>query len=138
MFFQVALKVVVGDAGEAARESITLLNLATLYQTWGRYTAAEPLYQRALSLREQSLGMRHPEVAEVLERYAGLLRQHYPWRSILPWSAAVRMSLRAQRIRQEVAESSGLKRSLEAWPKDETDVFDDGHASMFTAIFYSV
>ena len=95
-YFQAALKVVDGEAGEVPRESTTLLSLATLYQLWGKHAAAEPLYQRALSLREQKLGRSHPEVAEVLEEYADLLRQQYPWRSSLPWSAAARMSTRAE------------------------------------------
>ena len=36
---------------------------------------AEPLYQRALAIREKALGPEHPEVATVLENYAPLLRK---------------------------------------------------------------
>jgi len=39
----------------------------------GRYAAAEKLYQRALSLVEETLGQEHPLTAEVLECYAELL-----------------------------------------------------------------
>ncbi|MEE8199821.1 MAG: tetratricopeptide repeat protein [Candidatus Acidoferrales bacterium] len=36
---------------------------------------AEPLYRRALAIREKILGPDHPRVALVLENYATLLRQ---------------------------------------------------------------
>ena len=39
--------------------------------TQGRYAEAEPLYQRALALREQALGPDHPEVAHSLNNLAG-------------------------------------------------------------------
>ena len=38
-------------------------NLASLYQTQGRYAEAEPLYKRALAIREKALGPDHPTVA---------------------------------------------------------------------------
>ena len=53
----------------------TLNNLAWLYHTQGRYAEAEPLYQRALAIREKALGPEHPEVAASLENYAALLRE---------------------------------------------------------------
>jgi Tetratricopeptide repeat len=36
---------------------------------------AEPLYQRALAIREKALGPEHPNVATCLENYASLLRK---------------------------------------------------------------
>jgi tetratricopeptide (TPR) repeat protein len=44
-------------------------NLANLYRKQGRYAEAEPLYQRALHIREQ-MGAEHPETAETLHDYA--------------------------------------------------------------------
>ena len=41
----------------------------------GRYDEAEPLYQRALTIREKALGPAHPNVATALENYASLLRE---------------------------------------------------------------
>ena len=38
----------------------TVCNLAKLYGAQGRYSEAEPLYQRALALRERVLGAEHP------------------------------------------------------------------------------
>ncbi len=35
----------------------SLNNLAELYRVQGRYAEAEPLYQRALAIREKALGM---------------------------------------------------------------------------------
>ena len=41
----------------------------------GRDGEAEPLYQRALAIREKALGPEHPDVATSLENYADLLRK---------------------------------------------------------------
>ena len=46
----------------------SLNNLAFLYHTQGKYTAAEPLYKRALTISEKALGT-------TLENYAVLLRK---------------------------------------------------------------
>ncbi|MCP4288365.1 MAG: tetratricopeptide repeat protein, partial [Gammaproteobacteria bacterium] len=41
-------------------------NLALLYNAQGRYTDAEPLFQRALAIREKVLGPEHPAAAPSL------------------------------------------------------------------------
>lgn len=51
----------------------SLNNFAALYHSQGRYEAAEPLYQQALSLRREILGDRHPDVASSLFNLAGAL-----------------------------------------------------------------
>ena len=43
-----------------------------LYQAQGRYADAEPLYKRALTIREKALGPDHPNVAVSLNNLAGL------------------------------------------------------------------
>lgn len=48
-------------------------NLAALYRAQGKYAEAEPLYKRALAIREKVLGPEHPAVATSLENYAALL-----------------------------------------------------------------
>lgn len=53
----------------------TLNNLAVFYKAQKRYAEAEPLYQRAMAIFEQSLGPRHPNVAICLDNYAELLRK---------------------------------------------------------------
>ena len=50
-----------------------LSNLAKLLQYQGRYAEAEPLYRRALQIREKELGSEHPDVAESLNNLAVLL-----------------------------------------------------------------
>jgi CHAT domain-containing protein/Tfp pilus assembly protein PilF len=50
----------------------SLNNLAILYQRKGRYAEAEPLHQRALTIREQALGPAHPDVASSLNNLAVL------------------------------------------------------------------
>ena len=39
----------------------------------GKYAEAEPLFERALAIKEKALGTEHPDVAAVLENYASLL-----------------------------------------------------------------
>ncbi len=57
------------------RQSLSLNNLAALYQAQGRYGEAEPLHQRSLAIYEKALGPEHPDVAQSLENYADLLRE---------------------------------------------------------------
>ena len=54
------------------RTAIYLNNLGLLYTTQEKYTEAESLYQRALTIDEKSLGVEHPEVATVLKNLADL------------------------------------------------------------------
>ena len=42
----------------------------------GDYAKAEPLYQRALKIREKALGPDHPDTATALNNLAGL---YLPW-----------------------------------------------------------
>lgn len=49
-----------------------LHELALLHKDLGQYAAAEPLYLRAVAVKEQALGKEHPEVAEVLNDLAVL------------------------------------------------------------------
>ena len=54
---------------------MSLNNLATLYQAQDHHAEAEPLHQRALAIREKTLGPEHPLVAQSLENYAAVLRK---------------------------------------------------------------
>ncbi len=71
----------------------SLNNLAELYRAQGKYTEAEPLYQRSLAITEKALGPEHPHVAATLENYAALLRQ------TARANEAERMEARAKAIR---------------------------------------
>jgi tetratricopeptide (TPR) repeat protein len=53
----------------------SLNNLAGLYDSQGRYSEAEPLYQQALALRQRLLGDDHPAVASTLW-HLGVMRYH--------------------------------------------------------------
>ena len=57
------------EAGRLLHETASYL------QERGRYAEAEPLYQRALHLREQQLGSTHPDVASSLNGLANLYRE---------------------------------------------------------------
>jgi tetratricopeptide (TPR) repeat protein len=50
----------------------SLSNLADLYKAQHKYELAEPLYQRALSIREQVLAPAHPDTASSLDKLADL------------------------------------------------------------------
>ncbi len=52
--------------------ALSLNNLAGLYQEFGNYSQAEPLYQRSLAIREKVLGKEHPDVATTLNDLAVL------------------------------------------------------------------
>ena len=54
--------------------AVTLNGLANVYRDAGRLTEAEPLYRRALSIRQDALPAGNPYIAETLEDYAELLR----------------------------------------------------------------
>ncbi len=41
----------------------SLNNLADLYERQGRYAEAEPLFERALAIRERAVGPDHPDTA---------------------------------------------------------------------------
>lgn len=49
-----------------------LNNLASLYKEQARYGDSEPLYKRALAIREKTLGRDHPDVAQSLNNLADL------------------------------------------------------------------
>ncbi len=52
----------------------SLNNLASLYNSQGRYADAEPLLKRALTIQERALGPAHPDVAQSLNNLAELYR----------------------------------------------------------------
>ena len=49
--------------------------LAQVYQAQGRFSEAEAVYQQALAHQESSLGSSHPEIANTLEKLAGLYKK---------------------------------------------------------------
>ena len=71
----VALKQAEKFGEQDARLATSLNNLASLYQDQGNYPQVEPLYNRALAMREKVLRPDHPDVATTLENHAELLRK---------------------------------------------------------------
>ena len=57
-----ALKEAEGFGPQDPRLATTLNNLGEVYRAQGRYAEAEPLYKRALAIREKALGPEHPDV----------------------------------------------------------------------------
>jgi tetratricopeptide (TPR) repeat protein len=51
----------------------SLNNLALLYYQQGKYTEAEPLYERALAISEHILGSEHPHTQATRRNYDSLL-----------------------------------------------------------------
>ncbi len=63
------------ELGEVDRRLINSLHsLAERYYKRGRYERAEELYRQVLSLRASVLGASHEDIADSIERLAGLLR----------------------------------------------------------------
>ena len=75
----------------------SLNNLAAAYAVQGKYTEAEPLYQRSLAILEKVRGSDDPDVATALSNYAALL-------SATARSAeAAQLGARATAIREKAA-----------------------------------
>ncbi|WP_375512045.1 tetratricopeptide repeat protein, partial [uncultured Nostoc sp.] len=55
----------------------SLNNLALLYKFTGRYNEAKPLFEQALAICEQSLGVGHPNTMTIRGNYAIFLREIY-------------------------------------------------------------
>jgi tetratricopeptide (TPR) repeat protein len=49
-------------------------NLATVYQTQGKYNEAERLYKKTVSVWEKTLGAKHPYIGQCLNNLGGLLK----------------------------------------------------------------
>ena len=54
-------------------------NITFFLSNQGKYDDAEPLYKRALTIREETLNPRHPDVALSLNKLAGLLESQVMW-----------------------------------------------------------
>ncbi|NDY74971.1 tetratricopeptide repeat protein, partial [Desulfobacter hydrogenophilus] len=66
------------------------------YESQGKYEEAEPLYQRALKIRETVLGPDHPSVATTLNNLAGLYESQGKYEEAEP------LYQRALKIRETV------------------------------------
>jgi len=62
----------------------SLNNLGELYRAQGAYDKAEPLYVRALAIREQVLGPMHPHVAQSLNNLAALYQAQGAYAKVEP------------------------------------------------------
>lgn len=70
MFYLAALEDVQNAAPEDPRLAATLNTLAVLYHAQSKYAQAESLYQRVLTLLEQTIGPDHPTLATTLNNLA--------------------------------------------------------------------
>ena len=57
-----ALKEAEGFGPQDPRLATTLNNLGEVYRAQAKYAEGEPLYKRALAIREKALGPEHPDV----------------------------------------------------------------------------
>jgi tetratricopeptide (TPR) repeat protein len=73
-----------------------LHELALLHKDLGQYAAAEPLYLRAVAVKEQALGKEHPDVAEALNDLAVLYRHEGKYAEAEP------LYLRALSVKEHV------------------------------------
>src|SRR5207249_3151300 len=71
-FFQAAVREAERFGPQDSRLGASLNSLGILYFAETNYAAAEPLYQRALTIRERALGPEHPDVGATLNNLAEL------------------------------------------------------------------
>ena len=55
--------------------AINLNNLALLYDSQGKYEAAEPLFLQAIEISVQSLGEKHPNTQTFMKNYQIFLNE---------------------------------------------------------------
>ncbi|MBZ0184830.1 MAG: tetratricopeptide repeat protein [Candidatus Obscuribacterales bacterium] len=72
--FKLALKEAETYGENDAKLPTSLNNLANCLRSQGRLSEAEPLYQRALQVKEKALGPFHKDLMVILENYATLLK----------------------------------------------------------------
>src|SRR5205085_2206622 len=65
-------RAVLATSSDHPHTARSLHELAKLYSIQRRYTEADSLFQRALTIREQKLGADHPDTLATRERYAAL------------------------------------------------------------------
>ena len=53
----------------------SLNNLADLYERQGRYAEAQPLFERALAIRERAVGPDHPDTATSMNNLAAFYQR---------------------------------------------------------------
>jgi len=58
---------------ESIEAGCALHNLATLYHVQRKYDEAEPLYKRALVIKQKAFGEDHPETVRLLRSYGHVL-----------------------------------------------------------------
>ena len=85
---------------------MSLNNLAELLEHQGDYAGARPLLEKALAIRKEVLGERHPDYATSLNNLAELLERQGEFaaaRSMLEQALAIRKEVRgdASRLRPE-------------------------------------
>ncbi len=86
----------VAKGPESIDVAIALNSLAAFYKAQGRYQEAEPLYKRALAIREKVLGPEHPDTAVALNNL-GLL-----YAALGPYGEAEPLFKRSLAIREKV------------------------------------
>ena len=87
---ELALKEAEAFGEQDPRYATTLNNLASVYEAQGRYAQAEPLYKRALAIREKALGPDHPDVAQSLLRtWRRCIEQQDGTKKLRNWSSGL-------------------------------------------------
>ena len=76
----------------------SLNNLAVLYAAQGRYAEAEPLYKRALGIREKALGPDHPDVGTVAQQPGRAVSRPGPLRRGRAAATSARLAIREKAL----------------------------------------
>ncbi|WP_417914681.1 tetratricopeptide repeat protein [Candidatus Electronema sp. JM] len=100
--------------GKADTELAFALNeLALVYDAQGRYAEAEPLYKRALAIREQKLGKDHPDVADTLNNLAWLYYRQARYAEAEPLSKRA-LEIREQKLGKDHSDVASTLNNLAA------------------------
>jgi len=113
-YYQEAAELVPADEKEDLAGYLNEEGLAWLEA--GKYGSAEAPLERALAIREKTLGPEHPDVATSLDNLAKL------YRAQLRFEEAVPLSLRASAIRNKALEEETLGIGAVEFKEDSADV----------------
>ena len=86
--YQKAIKLIETQGTEQYQDKKTSLanNLAIVYKYWGKFDAAESLYQDTLATLQQRHGNHHPDIATIYHNLAGLNHARGDYKTAETWA----------------------------------------------------
>ena len=126
----------ISDDGSTLGDDVAqnLNNQAHLYESQGRYTEAESLYQQALELHRRLLGEEHPHLTSSLNNLAGVIAQQGDIeRAIALWKQSLEISERIgdvggkaatlNNMAQVIAQQGDIQGAIALW-EQSLEIFE--------------